>query len=131
MRHEVGERLDEELVRRLEILLAMAEELSVPVRSMSTAVSYCGSFYGQWGGGNDYPEGITMSSLLSILDGLPDGTTELGCHPGADGLCDLESMYTVERSKERVVICDATLPGELRRRGIELCSFAGLLSAAS
>src|SRR5579862_7130115 len=34
------------------MILAVAEELSVPVRAMSTAVTYCGSFYGQWGGGN-------------------------------------------------------------------------------
>jgi hypothetical protein len=65
-----------------------------------------------------------MSSLLSILDGLSKGTTELGCHLGADGLPDLDSMYTVERSKERVAICDAALAGELSRRGIQPTSFA-------
>jgi predicted glycoside hydrolase/deacetylase ChbG (UPF0249 family) len=104
-------------------MLAVADRLAVPLRGMSEAVSYCGSFYGQWGVGHAYPEGITLSALLSILDGLAEGTTELGCHPGADNLSDLDSMYLSERSVERRVLCDPALVHELDRRGIKLCSF--------
>ena len=113
-------------------MLALATRLAVPLRGMTDSVNHCGSFYGQWRTGTPYPEGITLSSLLSILDGLPEGTTELGCHPGTDDLSDLVSMYTVERSSERAVMCDPALPRELGQRGIKLCSFADLdLRAAS
>jgi chitin disaccharide deacetylase len=107
-------------------MLALAARLAVPLRGMTDSVNHCGSFYGQWGTGIPYPEGITLSSLLSILDQLPEGTTELGCHPGTDRLPDLNSMYRVERSSERTVMCNPALPGELGRRGIKLCSFADL-----
>lgn len=105
-------------------MLAVAARLAVPLRGMTDSINHCGSFYGQWGAGNPYPEGITLSAFLSLVDGLPEGTTELGCHPGADGLSDVDSMYVVERSTERMVICDPILPSELGRRGIQLCSFA-------
>ena len=104
-------------------MLAVADRLAVPLRGMSEAVSHCGSFYGQWGAGHPYPEGITLPSLLTILDGLPEGTTELGCHPGADDLSGLDSMYLGERSIERRVLCDPALFPELDRRGIQLCPF--------
>ena len=105
-------------------VLAAAARLAVPVRDMTDTINYCGSFYGQWGAGNPYPEGITLSALLSILDALPEGTTELGCHPGVDDMSDVDSMYLAERSMERKVLCDESLPFELDRRGVVLCSFA-------
>ncbi|MGI8684724.1 MAG: carbohydrate deacetylase [Acidimicrobiales bacterium] len=106
------------------LLAAAGARLGVPVREMDPSITYCGAFYGQWGRGQPYPEGITFAALLVLLDALPHGTTELGCHPGADDLGGLDSMYGTERAVERAVLCDPRLPAAIRQRGIELCSFA-------
>ena len=104
-------------------LLAAGDRLGVPVRGASSAVAYCGGFYGQSGRGEPYPEGITLEAMLRLLDGLADGVTELSCHPGADDLGDLDSPYRTERAAERRVLCDARLPGALAARGIDLRPF--------
>ena len=104
-------------------LLAAGERLGVPVRDFGP-VAYCGAFYGQSGTGDPHPEGITFEALVDLLDGLPAGVTELGCHPAADDLAGLDSMYRAERAVERRVLCDPRLPAELADRGISLASFA-------
>jgi len=103
-------------------LLAAGRRLGIPVRGFGP-VAYCGAFYGQTGKGEPYPEGISFDALLAVLDGLPAGTTELGCHPGADDLGGLDSMYRAERAVERRVLCDPRLPAALAGRGITLASF--------
>lgn len=103
-------------------MLDAARTLGVPLREELGCVTYCGSFYGQYGKGEPYPEGITDVALLVILDGLAEGTTELGCHPGVDS-SDLDSMYQRERALELRVLCAPGLRTELRTRNIELCSY--------
>src|SRR5579862_7969198 len=77
------------------IVLGLGREMGVPVRDFSAFVRYAGEFYGQMDNGVSYPEGIGPQNLLRILEELPPGCTELGCHPGhVDGL---ESMYLEER----------------------------------
>jgi predicted glycoside hydrolase/deacetylase ChbG (UPF0249 family) len=110
----------EEPVRTL--VLERAARLGVPVRGLSETVAYCGKFYGQWSDGTAYPDGVGYDALMRILDDLPDGTSELGCHPGT-GERDVESMYWSERSAERDVLCDPRLPDAMTARGIELCSY--------
>jgi len=107
-------------------MLEVADGLGVPLREATPRVTYCGDFYGQSGRGDPYPEGITRAALLAIFDALRDGMTELGCHPGEDGLADIDSMYVAERAAERRVLCDPTVRDALLIRGIELCSFSDL-----
>jgi predicted glycoside hydrolase/deacetylase ChbG (UPF0249 family) len=111
-------------------LLAAGDRLGVPVRGASTAVTYCGGFYGQTGRGEPYPEGITFEALLRLFDGFGDGVTELSCHPGADDLGDLDSPYRTERAAERRVLCDPRLRGALEVRGIDLRPFTALSTLA-
>jgi predicted glycoside hydrolase/deacetylase ChbG (UPF0249 family) len=108
-------------------LVDAGARLGVPVRQTSESVAYCGEFYGQDGRGQPYRSGITFEALLAIFDRLPDGTTELSCHPGGDDLSDVVSMYVAERAIERAVLCDPRVPTELAARGIELRSFATLV----
>lgn len=103
-------------------VLAAATRLGVPVRSLTEA-RYCGDFYGQWGEGEPHPECITYDAFVGIVDALPAGLTELACHPAADGIDDLDSMYLAERAIERQVLCDPRLPAELAGRDVRLCSF--------
>jgi predicted glycoside hydrolase/deacetylase ChbG (UPF0249 family) len=103
-------------------LLAAGERLGIPVRSFGP-VAYCGAFYGQTRTGDPYPDGITFEHLVGLLNGLAVGVTELGCHPGADDLAGLDSIYRAERAAERRVLCDPRLPAALVARGITLASF--------
>jgi predicted glycoside hydrolase/deacetylase ChbG (UPF0249 family) len=103
------------------VLLKTARRLGIPLRHFSPAIQYCGSFYGQSGKGEPFPEAISVAGLIATLAGLPGGLTELACHPG-DGE-DLESMYRDERAAEVRALCDPRVRAALAAGGIELCSF--------
>ena len=106
------------------VVSQLAQKLSVPLRSFTPDVQYCGDFYGQTGEGDPYPEGISLEGLLKTLQNLPAGATELGCHPGDDE--QLDSVYRLERMREVTVLCHPRVRAALDSSGIELVSFADL-----
>ena len=72
----------------LDTVSAFADRASLPMRDR--AVRHEPRFYGA--------AAIGVERLLEILETLPEGDSELGCHPGyAEGL---RSTYTVERETE-------------------------------
>jgi predicted glycoside hydrolase/deacetylase ChbG (UPF0249 family) len=103
------------------VLMEVAHSLQVPLRHLSTTVHYCGEFYGQTAEGFSLPDSIAIQSLLDILGALPEGLTELTCHPGAES--DLETMYGSERVEELRVLCDPQVRATIAALGIELRSF--------
>lgn len=103
------------------LLVGHGARLGVPVRERS-AIRYCGSFYGQFGTGDPYPEGIEVETLIALIETLPEGVTELGCHPGLDA--ELQSSYRLERLKEVETLCDPRVLEALRRAGITLRTFS-------
>ena len=106
------------------ILKQIANELGVPLRSCNCEIAYIGSFYGQTAEGMFLPDVISVAGLMKIIDQLPLGVSELGCHPGyAD---NLETMYRDERAEEIKVLCDPLIKKASADRGIELTSFAQL-----
>ena len=106
------------------VVIEIANELGVPLRSCNSEVGYVGEFYGQTAEGISLPEVISVDGLINILRELPEGISELGCHPGfADGL---DTMYRSEREREIKVLCNAQLKETIAATGIELCSFANL-----
>jgi predicted glycoside hydrolase/deacetylase ChbG (UPF0249 family) len=115
-------------VHRSEPLLSLVREagrrLAVPVREDAQSINYRGDFYGQSGKGVPYPQGTTVASLVSIIDSLEEGITELSCHPGVGA--GIPSCYCVERNREVDTLCDAGIKDALERRGIVLSSFADL-----
>jgi chitin disaccharide deacetylase len=104
------------------IMLRLARELGITLRSHDTEVRYCGDFYGQSDKGHPYPEGISFEALLKILHELPPGYTELGCHPGDDPC--LNSTYRDERAIECRILCDPRIRPALATEQIVLCSFS-------
>lgn len=101
--------------------------MGVPLRQENTEIRYCGRFYGQTTEGEPIEDAISVSAFLSILETLPDGITELCCHPGyADeaGHGEIATMYFNERSLELEVLCDSRVRDAVSAEGIELCSFA-------
>jgi predicted glycoside hydrolase/deacetylase ChbG (UPF0249 family) len=101
---------------------ALTAELGVPLRDRG--IRYEGGFYGQSGRGEAFPEGITSERLIELIEALPVGVTELGCHPGL-GMRD-ESSYAIEREQELHVLCDPRAREAIERERIALRSFADL-----
>jgi chitin disaccharide deacetylase len=103
------------------ILIEVAQRLQIPLRHCSAEIGYRGSFYGQTAEGTPLPNVISVDGLVHILETLPAGCTELGCHPAEH--CDLDTMYRRERLEERRVLCDPRVRAAITAMGIKLCSF--------
>ena len=110
------------------VLTAVACELTVPLRHCSADIRYRGDFYGQTANGAPSPDAISVDGLIKILQTLPPGCTELGCHPGVGE--DLDTMYCGERVEEVNVLCDPRVRASIVAMGIELHSFLHLPTRA-
>jgi chitin disaccharide deacetylase len=108
-------------------LMRVAGELRVPLRHLTPSIQHCGSFYGQTATGEPLPDLIGMPALAALLRRLPEGVTELACHPGYAH--DLESMYTDERTIELHSLCAPEVRQVLADAEIRLISFADLQAA--
>ncbi|MDQ3587814.1 MAG: ChbG/HpnK family deacetylase [Actinomycetota bacterium] len=98
----------------------MADALGVPLRR-DGSVRYCGAFYGQDRHGAPAHEAIGPESLAALVRGLPEGATELCCHP-ADAT-DVPSAYAAERILELRALCHPTPRRAIEERGAALCNF--------
>jgi chitin disaccharide deacetylase len=107
------------------IAASLATELEVPLRARG--IRYEGGFYGQSGKGEPYPAGIEAEHLVELIEALPPGRTELGCHPGIGN--DTDSSYAAERERELRALCDSQVKAALEREEIRLCSFAQISSS--
>lgn len=106
------------------VLRQLAGELEVPLRHLDSRVRYCGDFYGQTASGEPLPELIAPEALIALVTSLPDGITELCCHPAKGEVQG--SSYAAERNRELAALCDARVRAALEREGIRLCSFGEL-----
>jgi predicted glycoside hydrolase/deacetylase ChbG (UPF0249 family) len=104
------------------VFAEVARELGVPLRHFDPGIRFRGDFYGQTGTGDPEPDAITSQALVRLLEQLPHGITELGCHPGyADGL---RSWYRHERAQEIRSLCDPSVRAAVERLELRLVSFA-------
>jgi chitin disaccharide deacetylase len=104
------------------VLTSVARELGVPLRACDPRIRFCGDFYGQTAKGEPLPDAINVEALVDLLSALPEGVTELGCHPGVGTDDDLP--YGRERSIEVQTLCDPRIRAALAINGITLCSYA-------
>lgn len=98
-----------------------AKELRVPLRHHGR-VRYCGAFYGHGHDGVALPEAITTESLVQLIADLPDGATELCCHPAARA--EPGMAYGAERLQELESLCDPRVQDAIELAGVRLCTFA-------
>jgi predicted glycoside hydrolase/deacetylase ChbG (UPF0249 family) len=71
-----------------------------------------------------YADGASRENLRSIIENLPDGVSELMCHPGhPDDELRRVSDYVDDREREVQILCDPDVPAWLDRYGIELIGF--------
>jgi predicted glycoside hydrolase/deacetylase ChbG (UPF0249 family) len=89
-------------------------------------VRYCGAFYGQDHAGGALPEAIGAAALAALIGALPEGATELCCHPAAR--VDPTHAYGPERLRELESLCDPGVRAALDRAGVRLCTFAEALA---
>jgi predicted glycoside hydrolase/deacetylase ChbG (UPF0249 family) len=74
-----------------------------------------------------YDEGATYEVLLKAIQDLPDGTTEIMCHPGyVDDAFASESVYNRQRERELTILTDPTIKAAIESNGIRLITFAEL-----
>ena len=74
-----------------------------------------------------YDEHATLAMLREIIDTLPEGVTELMCHPGfADEHLAAVSGYNRQRAAELAALTDPGLREHLRAAGVQLVSFGAL-----
>lgn len=109
-------------------VLALGEELGIPVRRFSPLVRYVGSFYGQGKDARPHTELILVPALTALLRSLEPGVTELGCHPAYGAR--LVSSYVREREIELETLCDPRVRDVLEEEQIELRSFRDALNLA-
>lgn len=104
---------------------ALAAETGLPLRG-AVGVGYVGKFYGQNGLGQPWPSCISVDSLLALIDALPEGWTEFGCHPGVVAADDPlgGTMYRVERNNEIGSLCDPRVFQRLTRGDVRLARWS-------
>jgi predicted glycoside hydrolase/deacetylase ChbG (UPF0249 family) len=91
---------------------AIAAELAVPLRNRT--IRYEGGFYGR--------EAITVDHLTKLIEDLPPGWTEIGCHPAAGPVPS--SSYDAERQIELATLRDPGVKSLLNVTSVQLCSYA-------
>jgi chitin disaccharide deacetylase len=75
-----------------------------------------------------YGENSTRAALLELLENLPNGTTEIMCHPGyVDAELMSGSVYHHQREGELSILTSSDVLEFVKKRKIELINFGDLL----
>jgi predicted glycoside hydrolase/deacetylase ChbG (UPF0249 family) len=76
-------------------------------------------------------EALTLEFLLALLDSLPEGISELMCHPGYDDPALASSSYRLERETELALLTHPRVRQRIADLQIELVTFGALAQQAS
>ena len=72
-----------------------------------------------------YDEHANYGTLMDIFARLPEGISEIMCHPGyVDAAFAEESSYNYQREQELRILIDPALTQAIHNAGVELTSFA-------
>lgn len=93
------------------------KENSIPYRGQ---INFIDSFFGM-----PSTEAISVTSLINILNNLPDGTSELMCHPGILST-DLKSSYSEQRELELKTLTSKNVVKEVKNLRIKLINWKDL-----
>ncbi len=91
--------------------LLKARDLAHPDR-------FIGTFFGK--------KNLTLEYLTNLLESLPEGVSELMCHPGYDDPSLASSTYRPERETELALLTSPLVRERLLSLGIELATFKAL-----
>jgi predicted glycoside hydrolase/deacetylase ChbG (UPF0249 family) len=74
-----------------------------------------------------FDKGVSLANLLRIIDTLPQGSTELMCHPAhEDAELAASSSYAAVRVVELKTLCAPEVKAALARGGVRLIAFSEL-----
>jgi predicted glycoside hydrolase/deacetylase ChbG (UPF0249 family) len=74
-----------------------------------------------------YDKRATYEELWNTVNNLPEGTTEIMCHPGyTDDAFARESIYNNQRDRELKILTDPSIKDAIRANAIQLITFADL-----
>ncbi len=74
-------------------------------------------------------EALTLENLLSILEEVPAGVSEMMCHPGLVDEDLAASTYAAPREKELALLCHRRVREKVEELDIELATFSVLSEA--
>ena len=95
----------------------LADELGVPLRNR--VIRYEGGFYGR--------DAISPEHLIALIEALPPGWTEIGCHPAAGPVPS--SSYDAERQIELATLRHPQVKNLLNVTSVRLCSYAQVFAS--
>jgi hypothetical protein len=93
--------------------LLQARHLAYPDR-------FIGTFFGR--------NALTLENLLRLLESLPEGISELMCHPGHSDAALAASTYRRERELELSLLTHPAVRQRLMELGIQMVTFGALYS---
>ena len=74
-----------------------------------------------------FDQGVSVARLISIIESLPGGSTELMCHPAhEDAELAASSSYARVRVVELSALCDPAVRAAIERTQVRLITFAEL-----
>jgi predicted glycoside hydrolase/deacetylase ChbG (UPF0249 family) len=114
-----------------EVVRALALREGLPVRnaggSMGAALKSAGVRTNDAFEERFFDEGVSVSNLLHILQHLPEGSTEIMCHPAhPDAELAATSSYAAVRVLELSALCEPSVKAAIARAGIQLIRFSDL-----
>ncbi len=99
----------------------LAAQMGIVLRGTGMQVRFWGAFFGQDEHLLPRPENVSIANLITLLNNLQPGVTELSCHPGLDD--QLDSNYREPRISEVQTLCDPLVRRVIEDLGIKLTSF--------
>jgi predicted glycoside hydrolase/deacetylase ChbG (UPF0249 family) len=115
----------------LEAVLDLGCALGIPVRSLSPMMTTeirrrCVPCPDRLVGDVSEEAYWTADRLLALIPTIPDGVTELMCHPGQADEALAASSYCAQREGERAALCDPLVREALQASEVRLVSYAKL-----
>lgn len=98
--------------------MIVTDSALVQARGLAHPDHFIGSFFGR--------EVLRLEFLLELLGTLPDGVSELMCHPGYAGPALEASSYRAERESELMLLTHPVVRKRVEELGIELVNFRAL-----
>lgn len=103
------------------LFVELSERYGIPLRG-SAAVTYIGTFYGQWADGRTDLRYISLDYLVSVLTHVGPGISELACHPGTHG-GHFDAAYNWQREIEVKSLTDPRVKLATTRAQIQLTNY--------
>jgi predicted glycoside hydrolase/deacetylase ChbG (UPF0249 family) len=114
-----------------EVVTSLARREGIPVRNagglMGEALLKLGVRRNDAFEEGFFDQGVSVANLVGIIEGLPEGSTELMCHPAhEDKELAASSSYAAVRVRELAALCDPAVRSALERTSVRLITFSDL-----